>query len=246
MSHPTAIPTLKTFSSRTAARLGFWIALAEAVLAGTAFALGLATTPHSGPFCSGPCLDYPYTNAAQFVPSDYLWMYPGILLTPLFLVLMACIHYCVPVGKRLFSLMGICFTTICTSLITFNYFVQLDVLQPSLLRGEAHGLELFTQYNPHGIFIALEDLGYLMLATAFFFAGLAIPRAVKLEGGIRWTFLASAVLAFATYLGMSWHFGPNLDYRFEITVITIDWITLVVTGLLLTLFFRRAARTGYF
>jgi hypothetical protein len=33
-------------------------------------------------------------------------------------------------------------------------------MQPSLLKGETEGLTLFLQYNPDGIFIALEDLGY--------------------------------------------------------------------------------------
>lgn len=246
MSHPTEDSSLKSVVTRSAARLGYWASLLEAVLAGTAFAIGLTTPPRSGPFCSGLCIFYPYTDAAQFVPQDYLWMYPAIVLTPLFVVMMGCIHYTVPVGKRLFSLIGICFASICAAIITMDYFFQVDGVQPSILKGEADGLALFSQYNPHGVFIVLEDLGYLMLAAAFLFAGLAIPRARKLGTSIRWTFLVSAFLAFAFYLGMSWHFGTDLGVRFEFAVITIDWVTLIVAGLLLSVFFRRAASDGAF
>jgi hypothetical protein len=29
------------------------------------------------------------------------------------------------------------------------------------MNGETDGLSILTQYNPHGIFIALEEIGYL-------------------------------------------------------------------------------------
>ena len=47
-----------------------------------------------------------------------------------------------------------------------DYFLQLTVVVPSLQAGETDGLSLFTQYDPHGLFIAMEALGYLMLTVA--------------------------------------------------------------------------------
>jgi hypothetical protein len=235
-------PAANAEPASTAARLGFWIAVALAVLAAAAFALGIATPPRSGPFCTGPCIAYPYTDAAPFFPRDYLWMYPGILLTPLFVVLLACLHCCVEDGKKVFSLISLCFASIAAAVITVDYFVQIEVIAPSLLKGETDGVALFTQYNPHGVFIALEDLGYLMLSAAFFFAGAALSRASRLQSAIRWLFLGSSLLTFAGYLLLSWHFGPSLDYRFEITVIAIDWTVLVVAGVLLCIYFRRILR----
>jgi hypothetical protein len=32
------------------------------------------------------------------------------------------------------------------------------VVQPSLLSGESEGLAIISQYNPHGVFIAMQDL----------------------------------------------------------------------------------------
>jgi hypothetical protein len=43
-----------------------------------------------------------------------------------------------------------------TALIAGDYFIQLTVVQPSVLQGKVDGLLLWSQYNPHGIFIALE------------------------------------------------------------------------------------------
>lgn len=39
---------------------------------------------------------------------------------------------------------------------------------------------------------------------------------------------------------MSWHFGFNLEYRFEVAIITMICTTLVVSGALLTFFFRQS------
>lgn len=225
-----------------AVRLGRWVAPLLAVSAATAFALGITTPPRSGPFCVGPCIVYPYTDVAQFVPHDYLWVLPSTLLLPLFVVLAGCIHASVEVSRRVLSLIGLCLASIAAGIITLDYFIQLQVVAPSLLRGETGGLALFTQYNPHGFFIALEDLGYLILSAAFLFVGVAFGSANRLERAIRWTFIGAALLAIASFTEMSWHFGFNLEYRFEVAIITITWTTLVASGMLLTFFFLRSKR----
>jgi hypothetical protein len=137
------------------------------------------------------------------------------------------------------NVIGLCFASIATTIISLDYFVQFQVLEPSLVKGETSTLSLFTQYNPHGFFIALEDLGYLMLSAAFLFIGAAFPKASRLEQAVRWTFLTAALLAFAVFIAMSWRFGFNIEYRFEVAVITIIWTALLVLGVMLAVFFRR-------
>ena len=39
--------------------------------------------------------------------------------------------------------------------------------------------------------------------------------------------------------------GSDLEYRYEVVAILIDWITLIVSGVLLSVFFRRAGRQGH-
>jgi hypothetical protein len=55
-------------------------------------------------------------------------------------------------------MLGIVFATISCTLLVGDYFIQISVIQPSLLKGETDGIALLTQYNPHGIFIALEEV----------------------------------------------------------------------------------------
>jgi hypothetical protein len=84
--------------------LGFWTALLTSVCALAALAVGITTPPRSGPNCLADCITYPYTDAAAFVPRDYLWMYPAALLAGLFVVLVTCIHHAAPQAQRVFCL----------------------------------------------------------------------------------------------------------------------------------------------
>lgn len=224
------------------ARLGRWAAVLLAVLTLTAFSIGVFTPPRSGSFCTGACVAYPYSDAAQFVPRDFIWMAPGILLTPVFLVVMACIHACAEKGKQHLTLIALCFAAISAAIITLDYSIQLAVIQPSLLHAETEAIAIFSQYNPHGIFIALEDLGYLVLSVAFAFAGAAFPLVRRNPGTLHWTFLGGALLSFVSFIGLSWGYGLNMGLVFEITIISIDWTVLIVAGILLSIYFRRAAR----
>ena len=40
---------------------------------------------------------------------------------------------------------------------------------------------------------------------------------------------------------MTWRFGLDLEYRFEVAIITVAWTALVVLGVMLALFFRLQA-----
>jgi hypothetical protein len=229
-------------SARSAARrLGFWIAILTAALAVITFAVGVTTPPRSGPFCAGSCITYPYTDAAAFVPRDYLWMYPASLLAVIVVVLMTCIHQCAPDDRKIWNLIGLSFASVSAAVILIDYSVQLAVVQPSLVEGETAFLSLWSQYNPHGIFIAFEDLGYLMMAVAFLFVA-GVFRGSGLGRALRWLFLIGSLLAIGALVAFSLYFGLNLEYRFEVAVLTIDWAVLIVAGVLLSILFRREAR----
>jgi len=191
-----------------------------------------------------PCITYPYTDAAAFVPNDYLWMYPAFLMGPLFVMLVVCIHHYASVAKKVFSQIALSFAVISATALATNYFIQLTVVQPSLLKGEVEGLSLFSQYNPHGVFIALEDTGYLMMGVAFLFAATVFGRGERLERVIQILFIASGVLAVGSLILLALFYGSDLEYRYEVVVLLIDWLTLIISGALLSVFFRRAGRYG--
>jgi hypothetical protein len=230
-------------------RLGFWTSILTAVAAAAALGIAVTTAPaRSGPFCMvdlvGSCITYPYTDVAEFVPIEYIWMYPALLMALLFVVLVASIHHYAAADKKVFSQIALSFAVISAAAHTINYFIQFAVMQPSLLKGEVEGLSLFSQYNPHGIFIALEDVGYLMMGVAFLFVAAVFSRRERLERVIRLVFFASAVLAVGSLIVLALIYGSDLEYRYEVVAILVDWIALIVSGALLSVFFRRAGRQG--
>jgi hypothetical protein len=223
----------------SASRLGFWSSVLTTVTAAAFLAVGIATPARSGPFCTGSsCITYPYvTGLTSFIPMDYIWLYPGFLLALSFVVLMACIHYYASDDKKVFSQIGLSFATIYAVVIAMDYFLQLVVVEPSIRSGETAGLSLFTQYNPHGIFIGLEGLGYLMMSMAFLFAA-PVFAGGKLERALRWLFSASFVLAVGFLVGLSL-LGYDI-VAFEVTILTINWTVLIISGAMLSVLFKRA------
>jgi hypothetical protein len=141
--------------------------------------------------------------------------------------------------RKVFGTIGLCLTTASFTVIALDYFIQLRTVQPALLRGESDGLAILSQYNPHGVFIALEELGFLAMGLSFVFLALALGSS-RLERVTRWVYLVSSALMVAAFVGMSWYFGFGLEYRFEVTAITIGWLTLTISGSLLAFVFRRS------
>jgi hypothetical protein len=222
---------------RTVSRLGFWLAIILSIITLASLALGITTPPRSGPFCQGDCITYPYTDAAEFVPRDYLWMYPAILIGPVFLIVLICVHQLTASDRKIFSQIAISFTILSATILIIDYAIQLVVIQPSFVKGETESLTLFSQYNPHGIFIALEDLGYLMMSFAFLFISFAFSFEKKGERALKKILLLSALLGFFSLLVLSVIYGFDLEYLFECAIILINWMTLIVVGILLSIYF---------
>ena len=232
-------------SAILADRVGFWSGVLSAVFAAISFALGVTTPPRTGPFAAPAiAIGYPYMQAAAFVARDFLWMWPAMLMMAAFLILAAATHHRAASNARLSSRIGLCLATISTAVIVGDYFVQLRAVQPSLLRGEVQGLALLSQYNPHGVFIALEEFGYIAMSVGMLFLAFSVPGTGRLEQSIRWIFFVSSVLTISSFIGMSVYFGFALEYRFEVAVITIDYLTLAISGVLLSRWFLRPSGVG--
>ena len=225
--------TVASSTRSSATRLGFWTALLTVVVAAVFAAMAIPTPARGGPFCVTACVTYPYVDVAQFIPGDYLWLVPGILLAPTFVVLMACIHAYAAESRKTYSRIGLSFAVV--------YAVVILVVAPSLQAGETDGLSLFTQYNPHGLFIALEALGYSMLTFALLFAAPAFTGG-PVERVTRWLFGLTFVLAVVAFVGLAL-LGHDL-VAFEVTVLLITWIVLIASGVLLGVVFRRVGQSS--
>jgi hypothetical protein len=137
-----------------------------------------------------------------------------------------------------------CFASLGAALILSDYVIQIAVVQPSLLDGQVSGLSLFSQYNPHGIFIALEDGGYSLMGLAFLFSGLSLGRLTRLERVVRGLLVISGIAVIGALVSFALIFGKDLEYRFEVIALSTDWIVLVVSGVLLGVVFKRLMRAS--
>jgi hypothetical protein len=219
-------------------RLGYYVALATAILTIITFGIALFTPPISGPFCKEACIDYPYDNVISRFPRDYIWMYPAIVLTLVYVVLFACIKQYSPHDKKINGQIALLFSAMAATILVLDYFIQVSVIQPSLLKGEKDGIALLTQYNPHGVFIALEEIGYLLMSLSFICVVPVFTRRIKLENTIRWIFIISFVLMILSFILISIIYGINREYIFEVIAISIDWTALIIAGLLLAKVFK--------
>jgi hypothetical protein len=167
-------------------------------------------------------------------------MYPAILLVLAYYVLMGSIHYFAPSDRKLFSHIGLSFALISTATFIIDYFLQVSVIQPSLVLGETDGIALLSQFNAHGIFIVLEEIGFFMMSLSMICMAPVFVGKTRTEKAIRWLFSACFVLTSIAFILYSIFYGIQREYRFEVAAISINWLTLIVSGILLSIVFRRA------
>ncbi len=219
-------------------KFGFYASVSTVVLTIITFVIAILTPPLSGPFCQNACFAYPFADVASRFPCDYIWMYPAILLLLSYIALDVGIHYFASAEKKIYSHIGLIFALISATVLVSDYFLQLSVIQPSILNGETDGIAMLTQYNPHGIFIALEDLGYLLMSFSFLFMALVFSGS-RLEKIIRAVFMSGFILTILSLGFISFLYGIHREYRFEVIAISIDWLVLIISGTLLSRLFKR-------
>jgi uncharacterized protein with PQ loop repeat len=109
-----------------------------------------------------------------------------------------------------------------------------------MLLGETDGIALISQFNPHGVFIALEEVGFFMMSLSMLCMAPVFAGPTKTEKAVRWLFIACFALNTLSFLLYAIFYGVLREYRFEVTTISINWLTLIVAGILLSVVFRRA------
>ena len=92
----------------------------------------------SGPFCQSGCVGYPYTDVAAYVPRDYLWMYPAIVLALLIIVLVHGILDQINPNRRVLSGIAVTLTGLGAGALIIDYGIQLAYLQPNWAKPGAH------------------------------------------------------------------------------------------------------------
>lgn len=228
-------------AERNAARLAvFW---SSVILALSPVAATIVVAPaRSGPFCPQDCVSYPFADIAGLYPHEYLWMYAMLVACFAMVALGAAAVSLTPVPRRSIARIGQGFGLMASTVLAICYFIQIEVIQPSVLAGETEGIAVLTQYNDHGVFIALEDLGYLALALAFSGLTAGLKPLGRLFGFAFFVAQAGAVLVVLAFVIISVVYGVNRSYYFEVFAILIDWIVMLVAGGLMAVGTMRMTR----
>jgi hypothetical protein len=225
--------------TETANFVGFYSAIILTIVTIITFGFALIAVPISGANAPGGGLPYPYLDTLKQFPKDYLWMYGAIILILTYIVLMTALHSKADHERKIFSQISLIFTIISAAILLMDYFLQLAVVPVSLITNETAGLTLITQYNPHGVFIALEELGYILMSLSFLFMAPLFIKKGRLESFIQWIFIIAFVLTILSLVMISIQYGIERKDRFEVVVISIDWLVLIINGILLSVFFKK-------
>jgi hypothetical protein len=228
----------------TSNRVGLNSAILTAVTTLITFSLAIIAIPNSGAGCREECVEYPYVNTLSEFPRDYLWMPSAMLLVVVYVILMVSIHAYAAQHKKIYSQIGLSFALIAAGILLSDYFIQFSVVPISLMNQETEGIALLTQYNAHGIFIVLEELGYLLMSLSFLFLAPVFANIGRLASVVKWVFIVGFVLTMVFLAVISVIHGLDRMDRFEIAVISIDWLVLVINGVLLSLLFRRQLKVN--
>lgn len=227
----------KTF--RTDSKTGYYISLFTAILTIITFTIAFLTPPLSGPFCVADCYQYPFTDIASRFPRDYYWMFLAIFLEISYLIMMLTVHHTTKPEKKLYSLIGTTFAIMSALILMVDYFLQLSIIQPSLLAGEMDGISILTQFNPHGVFIVLEEMGFLFMIISFFALFPVFSEKKKWNKAIQWTGIIGFILAIIAFILISLKHGIHKEYRFEVAIITIAWCELIIMSFLFAKYFKK-------
>lgn len=219
-------------------KFSFYTAILTSLFALVTFVVASTTAPITGPFCKANCISYPYDNVVSQFPKDYYWMFLAIVFMTLYLILFVCLQHLVREEKKLFVHVATIFAIMSAVIIISCYFVQISVIQPSLMNGETVGIALITQYNPHGVFIALEEIGYIFMGISFLFAALTFSNKSRLENSIRRVFAIGFIFTLAVFTITVLSLGLHREYIFEVVAIMITWLTLAINGALLAVLLR--------
>jgi hypothetical protein len=204
-------------STISASRVGLYSAILTVVTTVITFGLAITAVPNAGAGCRVNCVEYPYLDTLSEFPRDYLWMPPAMILVVLYVVLVASIHAQASPQKKVHGQIGLSFALIAAGVLLSDYFVQFSVVPISLMSEQTGRPRAF---DP------------VQLAPVFAGGG-------RLAWTIRWVFVAGFVLTTGFLVVISAVYGLERMDRFEIAAISIDWLVLVVNGILLSVLFRR-------
>jgi hypothetical protein len=112
-------------------------------------------------------------------PHELFWLFlPSLFLAPAFLIVMICLHFTVPEQGKIWTAIGLSFATIYCAFATMNYFAQLTVVVPALVKGEINETHVLA-FKQGTFMFAIDCLGYFFMSLSTFFAAFAFRETYK-------------------------------------------------------------------
>ena len=199
--------------SKSVGQLGFWSAVVVA----------MASVAFDGAFLVGHRLAAPWDVIAPLAPS--------LVLAPAFLALLVCVHSSVRDEVKIWTRLAVAFAGVYVPLCSTAYIVEMLVVQPLVLRGQADRVALLTLTRGGTVLNAVDGLGYIFMSLATLCAAPAFAGG-RVERWIRWLFLANGILAVPIFL--TYFVNPLFIY------VAGPWgITIPGSTILLAIYFRR-------
>lgn len=219
---------------------GKWISLFLAIITIITFAFAMTAIPISGvnaPINSN--FHYPYLNTFLQYPRDFIWQYIALVQLIIFILFSLLLKENTKSDEKIFANISNSFALLSAVVLLITYYTQVMIVPVSLAKNETDGLGLLIQYNSHGLFIAMEELGYILMS--FSLVSL-IPIFRKNKDGcfhVRLLLIISFLLSIISFAAISIIFGLEKQDRFEIAVISINWLTLIILGIMLFKLFAK-------
>ncbi|MFA6400346.1 MAG: hypothetical protein WCX31_01795 [Salinivirgaceae bacterium] len=230
-------------SQKSQLTFGFYSSFFLSFLTIVAFGFAMTAIPPAGPYCPNNCMSYPFPDILSYYPRDYYWMYVAIFQLFAFVIFIATNHFIANAAKKLYTFLSFSFTLISSTVLLIAYFTQFSVVPISVMKGEAKGIALITQYNEYGLFIAMEELGYITMSIALFFLAFAFSKNTRAEKTIRIILISQLAANNVAFIFYSIKYGIERSYRFEVATITINWLVLIIVGIMIGLHYRRALKS---
>jgi hypothetical protein len=215
-----------TLKARKLSRIfGFSISLITIIT----FICALFAVPISGANAPNGGIPYPYLNTIEQFPRDYFWQMIAIIQLLVFVIFYYFIQTSVDEKEKAAAQIGFIFCLISSIILISTYYVQINVVPVSLINNEKEGIALLTQYNPHGVFIALEELGYILMlfSLAMFVFIYNEMKSIKIIN------IIAFIISVISYVALIVIYGLDKKDRFEVIIISIDWICLIINGILI-------------
>ena len=220
-------------------KFGLYSSLSLVIMTIITWGFAMIAVPPAGPYCPGDCMSYPFLDILSYYPRDYYWMYLAVFQLFAYLLFIVSIHFIASIEKKLFSFVSVAFSLISSIVLLIAYFVQFSVVPMSMMNGETDGIALITQYNGHGIFIAMEDLGYITMSISFLFLAFIFSMKNRLEKSIRLILIMAFLFTVVSFIYYSIEFGIDRSYRFEVATITINWLVTITAGILISILIKK-------